>query len=265
LKQKNYSSISQPILLLLFSYFSAYYLQLVIHELGHGIVGMIKGYAFVGIFANPFLGAHAEIIPGTASLEGAISGEVFLLLVSSIIAIMLRKRQSSSNLPLLMIFPTALIFQGIENTIALADPMSDFNYVMNITGLSVAVFYAIGIIFICLGILVFTSLFPLLGLGLEDRRSFIVVPFGLSLYNVLVVIFAYVFAPASIARGYMFLVIGASLGVILAVVYTTLYPRFYHWLLPYLHTERANLAWKDLRMPGILFAVLMVLGLLFFS
>jgi hypothetical protein len=258
----NYSSALQSILLLFFSYFVAYFLSLVIHEVGHGIMGLIKGYAFIGIFANPFLGAYAKIIPGTPSLEGAISGEAFELLVCSSISTIFWKHRSSTNLPLQMLFPTALVFQGVENTIALATPMADFNYVMNVTGLPAVVFYVIGIIFICLGIFIFNLLFPLLGLGPEDRKSLVVVPIGLSLYDLLVVIFAYLFAPAAIARGYMFLIIGGILGVILAVVYMTLYRRFYRRLPPSLQTEKADLTWRDLRIPGLLFTVLMVLGLL---
>jgi ABC-type lipoprotein release transport system permease subunit len=63
----------------------------------------------------------------------------------------------------------------------------------------------------------------------------------------------------------MFLIIGGILGVILAAVYTTLYGRFYRRLPPSLQTEKVDLTWRDLRIPGVLFTVLMALGLLLSS
>jgi hypothetical protein len=174
-----------------------------------------------------------------------------------------------------MLFPTALILQGIESSIVLTDPSSDFYHIMQATGLPAILFYAIGFVLIGLGIFFYSSLFPLLGLAPEDKKSLLVVPAGISLYSVLVVIYAYLFEPTSheaalhlpvgyaIIRANNFLIIGGILGVILAVVYTTLYRRFYRRLPPSLQTEKVNLTWRHLLIPGLLSTVLVVLGLLF--
>ena len=170
LETKKYSSAFQSILLLLFSYATAFIMESALHELGHAIVGLIKGYTIESFVVHPFLMSHVILDPPTASIEGGIAGVALSLSVSSLIGILFWKRRSISNLPLQMLFPTALIMSGIEFTINMIEPSSDINGVMQFTGLPAILFYVIGIVLLSLGIFFYNSLFPLLGLVPEDRK-----------------------------------------------------------------------------------------------
>jgi hypothetical protein len=52
------------------------------------------------------------------------------------------------------------------------------------------------------------------------------------------------------------------IGIILAVLYVTLFRRLYPRLPAWLRTETVNLTWKDLRLPGLLWAVSVIIGLM---
>ena len=52
------------------------------------------------------------------------------------------------------------------------------------------------------------------------------------------------------------------IGIVLAVLYVTLFRKLYPRLPAWLRTETVSLTWKDLRLPGILWAVSVIIGLI---
>lgn len=276
-KQKKYTSVFQSLLLLFFAYAIAFILYFAIHESGHALVGLAKGYTIERFVVHPFFTSYVLLKPPTVTLEGALAGTVMALSVSFVLWILLWNRRSISSLPFQMIIPITLVMQGIEATVGMTNPTSDMSWVLYFTGLPAILFYVFGFILLGLGVFIFLSLFPLLGLVPEDKKSLFVIPAGISLYSGLVVLFAYFFEPVSheqalnvplgyaITRAYTYLIIGVLLGVVLTVVYVTLYRRYVRRLPRTLQTEKVTLAWRDIRIPGVLAAVFVVLLLLFFN
>jgi hypothetical protein len=58
---------------------------------------------------------------------------------------------------------------------------------------------------------------------------------------------------------------GGILAVITAILYSTVYRKSYRKLSYGLQTEKGGVAWKDLQIPGLLFIVIVVFGLIFFN
>jgi hypothetical protein len=106
----------------------------------------------------------------------------------------------------------------------------------------------------------------------KDRKSLLVVPFGFFLWGVLSMMVARLWVPGSpfdvqyhLAGEILYSTISVIwitiFGPLLAVVYLTLYRRVYPKLPAGLRTETVRLTWKDLRLPGLLFTISVVLGL----
>jgi hypothetical protein len=134
--------------------------------------------------------------------------------------------------------------------------------------------YMMNILLAGIGIFFFLALTPLLGLAPEDKRSLYVLPVGMLLYCALGLVFVYLVVPGTPAdvqfqlageiitsAKYRLLLMG-SIGLLLAVVYVTLYRRLYPRLPAWLRTETIHLTWKDLRLPAGLAAVSVILGLI---
>jgi hypothetical protein len=148
----------------------------------------------------------------------------------------------------------------------------DYHNIMIITGWSPLYFYAISLILTVVGVFFFVSLFPLLGLAPEDRKSLLVLPIGMLLFTVLGIPFAYYLVPGSpidlqyhlaheiiLSAYYRPLFMGA-VGIFLSLLYITLYRSFYRRIPVSLRTDLTSLSWRDFLYPGLLFVISMVLG-----
>jgi hypothetical protein len=145
---------------------------------------------------------------------------------------------------------------------------------MKLTGISPAIFYVMGILLAGSGIFFFISLFPLLGLAPQDKRTLVVLPTGVFLWSVLSIMVAYLFVPGSpidvqyhlgheiIASAYYRPIFMGLIGAFLAVIHVTLYHSIYPRLPAGLRTEKVSLSWIDLWYPGLLFLISMILGLI---
>ena len=145
---------------------------------------------------------------------------------------------------------------------------------MQLTGLTGAVFYVPGILLILLGIFFYGSLLPLVGLASEDGRSFFAIPVGLLLWSILSIPVAYQFVPGSpidvqyqlggeiIQMANSNLITAGIMGVLISAIYVGLYRWVYPKLPAWLRTETVNLTWKKLRLPGILWVISVVVGLI---
>jgi hypothetical protein len=202
------------------------------------------------------------------------SGPVFELLVSVVIFALLWKHRSFYTLPFLMVFPLVALYEGIGCLFDILVHSGDEYNIILITGWSATGFYVISIILIMLGIFSFITLLPLLGLAPEDKKTLFVLPLGMLLYTAVGLPIAYFLVPGSpidmryhlaheiIMSTYYRPLLMVSTGLLLAVIYITLYRRVYPKIPHALRTETINLSWKDFWYPSLLFIISVILGLI---
>ena len=264
----NYSP-TPAVLLLFFSYGIAFIATFAIHELGHLIVDLIKGSTITEFVVHPFLLSYVSASPLIESFDVYIAGTLLAIVVCSLIGSIFWKKRSTSNFPLLFFVPMTFLIESMNILTAPTNPGSDFYKIMEFTGLPANFFIIIGIVFLCMGIFFFMTLFPLIGIEPEGRKSttFIVIFLGFILYNILLVVYTYLFATEEFLfyRANNFLIIGGMLALIITILYVTLYRKYYRKLPFTLQTEKGTVTWKDLQIPGVVFILILVFSLLFFN
>ncbi len=131
-----------------------------------------------------------------------------------------------------------------------------------------------GLILTVVGIFLFVSLFPLLGLKPKDLRSLIVVPAAFLLWTLVGLAAGTLFVPGSPADVVYGLgedilmtarispILYVVFGLILAGTYVTLYRWAYPKIPVWLRSETVNLTWKDLRLPALLAVTCVFLGVM---
>ncbi|NJD60512.1 MAG: hypothetical protein C3F13_13170 [Anaerolineales bacterium] len=262
----------QSTLLVFFLFFPVTFIQLFLHEGGHALVHLIEGYPVQFLYAHPF-SFIGYVRPGGDyyNIWSHASGTIFEILVSAAIFILLWKWRSFYTLPLLLVFPWIALYDGLGGL--LSGPGDDYN-LLRITGWSPIPFYAIDLILIVVGIFFLSSLFPLLSLKPEDRKSLFVLPAGMLLYSAVGLLIALALVPGSpidvqfdvgqeiiMSARYRPIFMG-SIGLLLALIYGSLYRVTYKRLPAMLRTEGLCLCWRDLIYPGVLFIISLVLGLI---
>jgi hypothetical protein len=267
------TSAFQSTLLLFFLFFPVSFMQMIAHESGHALADLSRGATIRMFYVHPF--SFLGYVRATSfwnSVWTHASGTVVGILVPLFIFILLWKRRSFYTLPLLLVFPWTAIFHAI-GVLDIPTATGDYYNLIRITGLPAIVFYGMGFILLVVGIFFFISLFPLLGLAPEDRKSLFVVPAGMFLHSVLGIVVAHLFVPGSpidvryqlageiisSANNRLFIAIA---GVVIAVIYGTLYRRGYLRLPAGFRTEKVGLSWRDLWYPGLLFTISVILGLI---
>jgi hypothetical protein len=258
----------QSALLLFFLLFPLRFMFLILHEGGHALWDVARGEKGLTLYVHPFaFDGYSRPIFGSSVGHDA-SATVVAILVSLLVFIPLWKRRSLANLPFVMLFP----WVALDNGIYMLAVEGDFRNITQATGLSPIVFIALGSLIVGLGIFWFISLFPLLGLAPQDKKILFVIPASMFLWGVLSMLVAYLFVPGSpfaVRYGVANEVLSANwfiwmpiIGELCAVIYVTLYRRVYRRLPAGLQTETVTLTWKDLRLPGLLFAISVILGLI---
>ena len=268
-------SAARSTLHIFFLFFPLTFLHMFFHEGGHALLNLSKGVPVTFIYAHPFsfVGFSRPMVD-YYNIFQHISGYVVELLVSAIIFILLWNHRSRYTLPFLMLLPWSMTYNGIGNILDILGKSGDSYNLISITGLPASGFYITNIFLAVVGIFFFISLLSLLGLAPEDKKSLLVLPAGMLIYGAFGVMIAHLFVPGSpidlhyhlaaeiIASANLRPFFMSLTGLMLAVIYITLYRRFYKKLPPNLHVEQVNLIWKDLLYPGILFAVSVILGLI---
>ncbi len=256
-------------LLLLFLFMLLKFLQFLFHEGGHALYLLACG-APVTLYIHPFLfsGFARPILPA-AGVWSDVLGSAVALPVSLLISLPFWKRRSVALLPVVMLFPFTAMLDGFN----IMGITGDFWNVVQSTGLPAVLFMFLGVVIICIGVIALFSLLPLTGLDPNDSKAFFVLPASLFLMSTLSFLAAYLFVPGSpidleyfagreILAGADSFLLTLVLGVILAGLYTTLFRKLYPRLPAWLHSGTAALAWKDLLLPGLLWLVSLVIGLI---
>jgi hypothetical protein len=265
----------QSTLLVFLMFFPVTFMNLFLHEAGHALVHLFEGAPIHFLYAHPF-SFVGFVRPGADYYNVWVhaSGTIFDLLVSAVIFILLWKRRSFYMLPFLLVFPWSALYEGIGGIFDILGHSGDYHNIMTITGWSPVGFYLISLILFVAGIFFLISLFPLLGLKPEDRKSLFVLPAGMLLYTALGLPIAYFLVPGSpidvqyhvaqeiILSAYSRPIFMGSIGILLALIYITLYRSLFHRIPASLRTEGVTLSWRDFWYPGLLFIISMILGLM---
>ena len=265
----------QSTLLVFLLFFPVTFISMFLHEAGHALFHLTQGVPVDFLYAHPF--SFVGFVRPMADYNNVwvhASGTVFELLVSAVIFIVLWKRRSFYTLPFLLVFPWSALYNGMGGIFDTLGHTGDYHNIITITGWSPTGFYLISLIYIIGGIFFLISLFPLLGLKPQDRKSLFILPIGMLLYTALGLPIAYFLVPGSpidlqyhvaheiISSAYYRPIFMGSIGILLAVIYITLYRSLYRRIPAGLRTEVVSLSWGDFWYPGLLFIISMILGLM---
>jgi hypothetical protein len=270
-----FTATIQSTLLLFFTLFPLMFMDTLIHEGGHALSNLAHGLAVRLFYVHPFSmnGYTILNLPWALTAWDYAAGHVATFIISLPLFIFLWRRRSVAILPFVMLFPWTAS-HAIMTVSGIAQGIDDFNYVINMTGWPAWPFLAIFSILAVVGIFLFVSCFPLLGLEPKDKRTLFVIPVGFLLWTFVSLTVAYLCVPGSradvqfhmretiisSARNGVF--VGLIMGVLFAVVYFTLYRVTERKLPASLRTEKRNLAWRDLLVPGVLSVISIVVGIL---
>ena len=250
------------------------FIQRVLHEGGHALYVALHGVPTL-LYIHPF-----SNIPGYArpaidlSVWFIVLGSLTALPLSLLISLPFWKRCSRAFLPLVMLLPYVAIHDGLNITGLLG---GDFRNIVQIYGVSPIPFILLGALIFMAGIFLLFAILPLLGLDPGDKRSLFVLPAAMLLVSTLSLVVACLLVPGSpIDREYFLgreiLTAANSLllpqtifWMILAVFYVTIYRRVHPRLPAWLRSETVQPGWKDLRLPALLAAISVILGLIIIS
>jgi hypothetical protein len=261
-------SALQSTLLLACLLFLLRLMGLILHEGGHALYVLARGVGST-LYVHPFAFAGYARPMIDFSVWTHVSGSAVAIPASFLISLPFWKRRSLSNLPFLMLFPWVAFNDGMY----MLQRQGDFRNLMQVTGLPDIVLIGLGALIAGVGLVLLFSLLPLLGLSPRDRKSLLVVPAAMFLWAFSSMLVAHLVVPGSpidvryslareIVPGTDDYYVNAIMGVLLAVLYLTLY----RWVRPRLpaglRMETVNLTWRDLRNPGLLFIVSLILGLI---
>ncbi len=270
-----FTSTLQSTLLLFFIIFPVLFMDTLIHEGAHAIVGLVNGATIHMVYAHPFsmIGFVTAYEPYSPTVWGLAAGHVATILISLPLFIFLWRRRSLAILPFVMWFPWTAS-QAFSTIISLIQGTEDFNHVIDMTGWPAWPFFTIFSILAFVGMVLFVSCFPLIGLELKDKRTFFVILGAFLLYSLVSLIVAYLFVPGSradvqlhmgeqiISSAIYGVYGGLVMGALFILIYFTLYPIIERKFPAYLRTEKKNLVWRDLLIPGILSVISIVVGIL---
>jgi len=263
-------SAFRSILFLFCSLFPISFFGAILHEGGHALAVMMWGGTIYRYYVHPF--SFSGFVANNTEVLFALNG--FLpyalpVLLPLTIFILLWKRRSIATFPLLLLFPHLALVESLQ----LISLDHDVQNMMQPTELPGLLFIGIGVILLIFGTAFYISLFPLIGLEPDNRKTLLVVPIALFIYSALGMLVAYSLVPGSAAdlnylRGYFILrasnqafILFPFIGMILAAIYVTFYSRIHLKLPAWLQTETVNLSWKDLRIPALLAVISVILGL----
>jgi len=260
-------SALQSMLFLAGLFFPLRFMGLILHEGGHALYQLNRGYDAT-LYVHPFAFSGYSRPMVDFSVWMHISGSAFAIPAALLIFLLVWKHRSFATLPILMVFPWVAINDGMY----MLQRQGDYRNLMQVTGLPGIVLIILGSLIAGVGLVLFFSFLPLLGLSPQDKKSFLVVPAAMFLWAFYSMLLAHLVVPNSpfaikydlvweIVPGTNDFYMNAVIGVIFALLYLTLY----RWIRPRLpaglRMETINLSWKHLRLPGLLFAISVMLGL----
>ena len=242
-------------------------LQLVLHEGGHSLYYLVRGVP-VTLYVHPFHFSGYAFPMVTVPIWKDILGSLTALPVAALIYLLAWKRRSPRLLPLVMLAPYILINDGFN----VMGFFGDFRNLAEATGLPGGLFMLLGAAILLFGVLTLFALLPFAGLDPGDNKALFVLPAAMFLISALSFPLALLFVPGSaidleyfagreIVQSAGMFALWTGFGLLLGLLYVTLYRKLYPRLPAWLRSETVELAWRDLRLPAILWAISLVIGL----
>jgi hypothetical protein len=233
------------------------FLHAIVHEGGHAVVNLIYRIPDTTIYVHPFsFSGYSRPIVDMGNIGNAWSdaaGPIAGVLIPLVIFVPLWKRRSTANLLLVMFFPWSVLGEGLNGSAILLHTGDFFNLAQGTT-LPAIFFMIISIILLIIGIFFTVSIFPLLGLKPDDLNALWVLPIGMLLWALPGFGIAHWIVPGSpidvqyhlateiIQSANLELPMMAVIGIVLALIYVTLYRGVYRKLPASLRTETKELA-----------------------
>jgi len=250
------------------------FLFLVFHEGGHSLF-ITRRDVPVTLYVHPFFFAgFSRPSFDPTNIWAHIFGSATSIPVALLISLLSWKRRSPALLPLTMLFPWVALSDGINISGVMGGMSGDFENVVLLTGLPAALFAILGAAIFCIGVISLFSLLPLAGLDPRGNKALFVIPAAMFLVSMLSFLVAQLFVPGSpIDREYSLgqdilltanfsILLYPIVGLVLAVLYVTLFRKLSPRLPAWLRAETVDLTWKEFRLPGILWVVSMTIGLI---
>jgi hypothetical protein len=273
-KVRSTRRLPKSALLLFLVFFPLGFLHMVTHEGGHALINLIHRVPHTVIFVHPFsFSGYTRPVADWGDPWFHASGPIVGVLLPLLIFLPLWKHRSVASLFLVMLFPWCTFWEGLS-IFAILTRSGDLFNIIRITGLPEGLFMAISVILLVVGAFLTLLLLPLFGLKPEDRNTLWVLPASLLLWAVVgfgiahwllpgsSVLLRYNLVTEAIQSANFWLPLTAAIGIVLALVYVTLYRNFYRKLPATLRTETKELAWRDLRWPAVWSVVNVVIGLI---
>ena len=267
------SAVKSAVLLFLI-FFPLSFLHLVTHEGGHALVNLIHRVPSTIVYIHPFsFAGYVRPVLDWSDPWLHIAGPMAGVLAPLLVFIPLWKHRSTANLFVLLLFPWNTFWEGLA-VFDILGHSGDLYNVVRFTGLPATLFIIICIMLMIIGVFFTISLFPLLGLKPENLNALWVIPAGTFLWALPGLGIAhwivqgspidvqYGLAPAIIQSANYRLPMMLAIGIVLALVFVTLYRVTCRKLPASLRTETKSLAWQDLRWPAAWSAVSVVTGLI---
>jgi pimeloyl-ACP methyl ester carboxylesterase len=244
------------------------FIGLVLHEGGHALYHLVRGSGF-SLFVHPFAFSGYSRPMVDFSVWTHISGSAVAIPAALLIFLLFWKQRSLATLPILMLFPWVAINDGMY----MLQRQGDYHNLLQVTRLPDFVLIGLGSLIACIGLVLFFSLLPLLGLPPQGRKPILIIPAAMFLWAFSSMLVAHLVVPVSpfaIQNDLVWEIvpptneyfINAGMGMLFAVLYLTLY----RWLRPLLpaglRMETIDLSWKNLRLPGFFFTASVILGLI---
>ena len=263
----------RSMVLFFLAFMTVQFFFLVFHEGGHCLVILRQGVPLT-LYVHPFFFAGFCRPVVDTGLWMHILGSGTSIPLALLISLLFWKRRSPALLPLAMVFPWVALGDGVNISGILGGMSGDFVNVVLLTGLPAALFDILGALIFCIGVISLLSLFPLAGLDPRDNKALFVIPTAMFLISVLSHLVAQLFVPGSafdrefalgpdiLLTAQFSILMYPIVGFILAVLYVTLFRKISPRLPAWLRSETVDLTWKDLRLPGILWAVSVGIGLI---
>ena len=245
------------------------FLQLILHEGGHSMFLLVRDVP-ITLYVHPFAfsGFYRPMLE-YSSIWTHILGSAIALPAATLISLPFWRRRSLALLPVVMLFPYVALNDGI-NVMGFD---GDFWNLVQVTGVSAIPFLILGGLIVVVGIVSWFAILPLAGLKPQDRKPLFVLPAAMFLWAALSQLVALIVVPGSPIDANYFVgreiltsanstLMMTLIGALLALIYVTLWRWAYPRLPAWLHTENVELTWMDLRVPALLAAVSVILGLI---
>ena len=243
------------------------FLQLILHEGGHSLYLLVRGVP-ITLYVHPFAfsGFYRPMLDYSA-IWTHVLGSAIAIPAALLISLPFWRRRSLALLPLVMLFPFVALNDGM-NVMGFG---GDFRNLVQVTGMSAIPFLILGGLIVVVGIISWLAVLPLAGLGPQDRKPLFVLPAAMFLWAALSQLVALIVVPGSPIDADYFvgreilasansILMMTLIGVLLAVIYVTLWRWVYPRLPAGLCSEKVDLTWKDLRVPALLAVVSFVVG-----